>query len=607
MVRRGRTGGVVLTGLALLTGLETGWAQEPARPDTIPADTVPADSPLEAVPDSVREALGLQEPERRRVASFPQRSVYAGAGAYALYECDEDCLRSSTAISLIDLLRDHVPGITPLRSGYFGGTHHVVDGPFSAASIRLYVDGRELPRLESGQADLRRLSLTYLESVRVYRRADGLLIDVSTRRHADPVAYARISGGSGNPNLRLLNAIFTNGLGGDFTVSGAFDLFDSATGGIENNLFDFWAQLSWMPGTDRLGFQADYRSQSVTRTGADSVDFNRRDLVVRGRADLPLDLQAELFAGTSEWSVEGETVTEVSQYGLDLRTRTERLSAALGLVVMDGPSHPSVDGTVQAGYEVGDRLSLAAGFRLSSWDAFTLSELNAAASYALDLGVPILLRADAATGTRGIPHPLQETADSVSFDAFGGSAQVSLGPYDLSGRLARQSVARLVRFGAAFDSLLTDGPETDLTTWEVGLSGPILPLGEIIPGLNPLRVNGWWRGNQLPTAESPLYVPENVLRGELLFQDDFFDGSLELQLAGTVEHRAATVSAQSGATEPVALPAYTWFGGRLVIKIADLRIFLRLANPNGITAAELGEVPFPTQVTVFGVRWTFFN
>lgn len=71
MVRRGRTGGVVLTGLALLTGLETGWAQEPARPDTIPADTVPADSPLEAVPDSVREALGLQEPERRRVASFP--------------------------------------------------------------------------------------------------------------------------------------------------------------------------------------------------------------------------------------------------------------------------------------------------------------------------------------------------------------------------------------------------------------------------------------------------------------------------------------------------------------------------------------------------------
>lgn len=98
-----------------------------------------------------------------------------------------------------------------------------------------------------------------------------------------------------------------------------------------------------------------------------------------------------------------------------------------------------------------------------------------------------------------------------------------------------------------------------------------------------------------------------MLRGELLFQDDFFDGSLELQLAGTVEHRAATVSAQSGATEPVALPAYTWFGGRLVIKIADLRIFLRLANPNGITAAELGEVPFPTQVTVFGVRWTFFN
>jgi hypothetical protein len=603
---------LALTVLALLTPAATVRAQEPARPDTVPTDTVPADavsadSLIQVVPDSVREALGLQEPERRRVAAFPARSVDVGAGAYALYECDEDCIRSSTAVSLIDLLKEHVPGITPLRSSYFGGTHHVVDGPLAAASVRLYVDGRELPSLESGQSDLRRISLTYVERVRVYRRADGLLIDVSTRRHADPVAYARISGGSGNPNVQLLNAIFTNGLGGNFTVSGAFDLFDSSTGGLENNLFDFWGQLSWMPGTNRLGFQADYRSQSVTRTGADTVDFNRRDFVVRGRADLPLGLQAELFAGTSEWSVEGETATDVSHYGLDLRAQAERVNGALGLRLMDGPSHPSVEGTAQAGYELGDRLSLAAGFRLSSWDEFTLSELNAAASYSLELGVPILLRADAATGTRGIPRPWQGTADSVSFDALAGSARVSLGPYDLSGRLARQSAARVVRFGAAFDSLLTDGPETDLTTWEIGLSGPILPLGEMISGLNPLLVNGWWRRNQLPTDGSPLYVPENVIRGELLFQDDFFGGSLQLQLAGTVEHRAATLSAQSGATEPVALPAYTWFGGHLMIKIAEFRLFLQLANPNGIEAAELGEVPFPIQVTVFGVRWTFFN
>jgi hypothetical protein len=594
--------------LAVLTPLHIAKAQEPVRPDTVAADTVPADSLVQAVPDSVREAFGLQEPERRRVAAFPARSMDVGAGAYPMYECDEPCIRSSTALSLMDLLSEHVPGLTPLRSGYFGGTHHVVEGPFSAASVRLYVDGRELPSLESGQADLRRLSLTYLERVRVYRRADGLLIDVSTRRHADPVAYARISGGSGSPNVQLLNAIFTNGFGGNFTVSGAFDLFDSSVGGIENNLFDFWGQLSWMPGTNRLGFQADYRSQSVDRTGADTVsNANRRDFVVRGRADLPLGLQAELFAGTSEWSIEGETVSDVSQYGLELRAQAEPLTAALALRLLDGPSHPSFEGTAQAGYDLGERLSLAAGLRLSSWDEFTLSELNAAASYSLELGVPIELRADAATGTRGIPRPWQGTADSVSFDALAGSATVTLGPYGLSGRFARQSAARVVRFGAAFDSLLADGPEIDMTTWEVGLSGPILPLGEIISGLNPLSVNGWWRRNQLPTDGSPLYVPESVLRGELLFENDFFGGSLTLQLGGTVEHRAATLSAQSRATEPVALPAYTWFGGHLMITVADFRLFLRLANPNGIEAAELGEVPFPTQVIVFGVRWTFFN
>ena len=576
-------------------------AQEPVRPDSARADTT-----LQALPDSVREVFGQQAAAEGRIPAFPERLLGAGGPSVPLYDCDRACLNASTAFTLVELLVEKVPGITPLRAGFFGGPHHALDGPYGPGFVRLYLDGRELSSLESGQVDLLRLSLVYIDRIVVYRRADGFLVDVSSLRQADPRAYSRISGGTGNPGLQTLNLVFTNGLGSGFTLGGAFELLDTSIGGVENDRFDFWGRLSWMPGSNRLGFQLDYRNESVDRSAADTTDFSRREILLRARAELPLGIQGEAYGATARFRVDSVTLRSVDQVGVGLAASPGNAFVAIDARFASGSAYPSLTARLRGGYRIGQRLLLDAAARVSSWEDFGTNELRAGASFALRLGVPISLRADVATGRRGIPRPTMERADSVSFDAASASALVKLGPFALQGRYSIQKLERQIPFEAAFDSLLADGPAVDLAAWEVGVDGPVIPLGWLASGLSPIRLSATWRRHRIG-GPAPRYVPQDLIQGELAFHDAFFDGKLEVWLVGRLSRRSNTISARSGETEPVLLPSYSWGGGHLMIRIADFRLFYRLTNPAGITATEIGGVQFPKLISVFGVRWEFFN
>ena len=139
------------------------------------------------------------------------------------------------------------------------------------------------------------------------------------------------------------------------------------------------------------------------------------------------------------------------------------------------------------------------------------------------------------------------------------------------------------------------------------LAGPIIPLTWISGGLRPIEVAGTWRRHLLTPGEPVLYVPQDLMRGELRFHNEFFQGNLEIWVTGKVERRSATLSAQSGSDEALILPEYTWFGGHLMIKIGDFCLYYKLENPTGIQAAEVGGALFPASVSAFGVRWEFFN
>lgn len=504
-----------------------------------------------------------------------------------------------------------------MRTGYFGGPHRLLNGPAGPGFVRVLVDGRELSALEGGQVDLARFSLVQLDRLRVVRRADEIVVELTSRRHDRPQAYSRITGATGSPSLQLLSGIFTNGLGRSFVVDGWFDLIDVTEVGRANDRFEFQARLGWVPVNRRFGVELEYSNQDVVRTGADTLDFDRRQLLLRVRGNLSDRVQAELRLGTSRWreeeQAEGPLVEPespasvvVEEAALAVRASTERAAGAVELRLLDGPGHPSLTGRLEAGYRPLEALSLDAGAHFGAWPDFSTSEFRAGAALLARPGFPLRLRADAATGTRGASYPAEERADSVSFDAVGVTAEVEPGPFRLFGRYTFHRLERQLPFGDAFDRVLPPGPETEVRGLEAGLSGPVLPVGALIPGLDPIRFEGWWR-HQDPAGEGARHLPRRLLNGRLLFQDDFFDGNLEVWLAAEVSHRTQVLSARAGSGEPAVLPSYTWGGGHFAFRIGTFRFFWKLLNPAGLTAGDVADLRFPSRVHIVGIKWEFFN
>jgi hypothetical protein len=592
--------------LAFALGISTAFtsalaAQDPVPPDTIP--TEPVDTLLQALPDSVREVFA--EPDSARVPAFPQRLLPLRGDAYLVYDCDDTCIQNSTALSLLELLRETVPGITSIRPGYFAGPHFALQGPYGPGFVRMFVDGREIASLAARQTDLRRVSLVYLERVRVTRDAAGLLVDVITKRHDDGAAYSRISGGTGEPSLQFLNGIFTNGIGGNLTMEGAFNLLDVGRFGVENDRFDIFTRLNWMPGSNRFGLQLEYRNESVDRTAADTADVSHRQLTLRGRLNLTSDIQAEAYAARTSLRADSVTLQEANTIGFELSTSPGDGRLALGVSSTGGSAYPSFDVRLNGGYPIGNALQVEVGGALQSWDEFSTSQLRAALAFDPP-GFPIVLRADGSTGSRGVPYPVADRADSVSFHALGASAHLTLGPYELNGRYAIQNLSRQLPFGASFDSLLAASETLDVTSWEIGARGPLIPIGALIPGLAPIQLNGWWRHQDSGEVDA-FFLPADLIRAELLLHDDFFDGNLEIWLSAFVENRSAVGSVRAGELEPVMLSGYSWTGGHFMFKIGSFRFFWRLTNPTGVSVNDIAGAPFPIQVNVFGIRWEFFN
>lgn len=499
-----------------------------------------------------------------------------------------------------------------------------MNGAFGPGFLRVRLDARELAPLESGQVDLTRIAPVQLDRIRVVRRADEVVVDLSTHRQRDPEAYSRITAGTGEPGLQVLRGIFSNGLGRDLTLGGWVDLLDVREAGRSNDRLEFRGRASWMPGTNRVGVELEYGNQDVNRAAADSAEFDRREVLLRARADLSGALQAEVRLGSSRWredappgagagaggengeEEEEEIVRTVGEAALVLRGGAAAVEGAAELRLLDADWQPSVTARAEVTWRPVPYLAVDAGAALGSWEGFGTSEVRGGIVLAPGLPFPLRLRADAATGTRGIPRPLEAGADSVSFDAAGAGLEAELGPYRAFGRVTVQRLSRQLPFGDPFDRLLAPGPELEATGLEAGLAGPVLPVGVLVPGLEPIRFRGWWRREE-PEEGQPLYLPENALYGELAFRDSFFDGALEIWLVGHVTRRERTLSARLGEAEPVLLPAHTWGGGHFSFRIGDFRFWYKLLNPAGLSALEVADVPFPNRVNAVGVHWEFFN
>ncbi len=629
----GRSPATLCVALALAGGLAAPAAgQDPPPPDTT---EVVADS-VAALPDSLGEVFSdtLPPPPPPRTQQFPARLTELRGASNEVFECDRECVHASPAFSLLELLIDKVPGLTPVRGDFFAGPHYALDGVLGPGFVDLYVDGRLVSSLEGPTADLRRLSLNYIDRVRVYRGAGGMAIDVELIRHDASSAYSRIGGSTGYPRVEILDGVFANGLGRSFNVEGSFELHDINDRQVNDNRFAARGRLSWIPGSKDFGVQFGYRTENIRRDGVDTLDANRRELILRSRAKIGEQAQLEAYGYMTNFRRNIENLPDsvprpehgANGLGVRFSGRPGRGAVSLDILLSGGAAYPSRRAEATAWQPVGP-VAVEAGAELAGWKDFNTASYRGGLAY-LDtlLFFPIAVRTFGAKGMRGIGFPsmaaaadmsdggddgemapVPAAADSIGFHGLGASATLGAGPFTLSGRYSKQWLSRTSGFGAGFDRLVAASTdEVDFKSWEARLDGPLLPFGLLLKGVAPLRLNAYWREFE-SVGPLPLFIPERQLRAEVYFHDTAFNGNLELWLSVRLQRREARMAPAPGSRDLVTLETDSWLGGHFMFKIGDFRFFWRLDN---LKQADIGDFPealFPIQINVFGLRWEFFN
>lgn len=607
--------------------------QETPPPDTAaaPADTVPADT---AAADT---ATGPPP-------SFPDR-LEAGPGRSTarVQRWDREDLLDSSALSLQDFLQDHASGVLPLRAGYFFGPHQLADGPFGPGAVRVVVDGRPLPPLASGQPDLSRVSLAGVQRIELVRRAGETVVEVSTLDHEGEEAYSRISAGTGQPGAEAIRGLFTNGAGDDFAVQAAVDHLNIGAGEMPGNRLDAWARVGWMPLGGETGVELVWRADGVERTmGERSEDFDRGHLLIHARSRLAEGFQAEVWAGgtsreprpdyfpgseppagdgqdgdgTDGDGTDGGTddttpdegpppAYEAEQILGSLTYRGERAFLRVSGGSWSGDGLPDATGEVRGSLRLGPVVA-EGGAELASWPS--VSTIGWSAGLALRPGwwEGTLLRLEAAAGSRAAPRPGRSVGDSLvqDYDAVSVGTGLELGPYRLSGHVARRTVSRQLPFGGFFDRALPVAGEVEVTDVEARLAGPPIPVGFL---RDHATVRAFWRRSRTGEETTTYYLPETLARGEGMLRHSFFDENLEIRLVGRVVHRGEMTTARPGEAEPVTLAPETTFGSEVVIRIDTFRIWWRTDNLTGVEQRDFEGLVFPASRNVFGIRWEFFN
>ena len=317
----------------------------------------------------------------------------------------------------------------------------------------------------------------------------------------------------------------------------------------------------------------------------------------------------EAFAGTTGLSEDGESVRKVANGGFRLSGDLENGWFRTGFRLWDDSSYPIADLDIDAGYAILPWLSLNAGTRLGSWNDFGTSEFRGGLAASIR-PVRLTLTVDGATGVRGVSYPTLGRADSVSFDVAAGGLGLDLGPFALSGRGEYQKLSRQLPFGAVFDREQAPGSAVELGLAEVGLVGPLIPLGLVLNNVEPIRLRGFYRYSNVLDGSDPLYVPESVARAEVFWHDSFFEEELEVSASFGLNYRDAMLTAPppaSGSQNPVLVPSYAFIDWNLMIRILGVRVYWRFENLTAAEGQDLPGLPFPVRRSVFGVKWEFLN
>ena len=570
----------------------------------------PLEQPLEGtLQDSVAELPPTRLPQLYDLPAVGGSSVVADLAL-------EDLLQSN-ALTLLELLEEH-PGLTPLRAAWFGGPQQAMSGAIGPGFLTVLLDGREVPTMDGGQPDLTRFPLAALQRVRVVRTPVGWRIELSSLSRSQRSAYSRIEGGTGDPGLSRLRLVFDNGFGRTVRVAASADLVD-ATSDFPSTDFDFFGLVEWVPGDARSGLAFTYESETMERDVYAPVNLRRSETFLRGRFPFGTALQLQLFGGWTGWKAEEEGVStdpdlldrSVLSGGATLRGDWEWLRGGVSLAAWDSEYHPGIQVDGDVGGRVIGPLSAEVGGRFAVWEEFDAAEFRG--GLAVDLPLNLKLGAGASSGTRGISYPTAQQVDSLGFTLFHGRLDFATSALSLYGLFERQELDRQLPFRSSFDRFQApiENPGA-LNAFEVGGSLPVFPLAWLIKDSDPIRLGGFWRYQDFASSDGMFYVPQNLVRGSLSFDDEFFDGNLGVRLGLGLKYRGNMIVPTADAvTDPssalASVPAYTYLDWNMAIRVLTVVIYYRYDNITGTVGNDFIGVPFPNTRSVFGIKWTFLN
>ncbi|HWK89415.1 MAG TPA: TonB-dependent receptor plug domain-containing protein, partial [Longimicrobium sp.] len=384
---------------------------EAVRADTLPdrpgQDTVPADSTIPA------PVFPL----------FPEpRLADAAANTWVW---DRDALLRFHGLSLLELM-DRVPGLVITREGGIGRPAGVAAFGAGGGRLRIFVDGWELPALESASPDVQRIPLLDVQEVRVTRGLAETRVDVQTLRMRDIRPLAQIEGADGDFDTRILRALFARTVARRIMFHVGLDLVQSdGFRRVEPFAINTaMVRASYAFSADRA-IQVDYRTSAVEterRASSGGIVFpavpaessDRSELVIRARGRFLGRLWLDGAIGRSRLENAGDTITRpanvlqaMARAALDVR-----LGTLSGGIRTRMPRVDAVDeeGFAQDGTEVFARADLAPSPRLGAWGearavsfgGVGLSGVELEGGARLALAGPLSLFGSLASGTRGV-------------------------------------------------------------------------------------------------------------------------------------------------------------------------------------------------------------
>lgn len=628
-------------------------------PDTIPDVLAPEDSlglqeaPSDTVPppDTV-PAVRLPALARPVPASFET----------GVWEWDRDGILGSRAITLADLLAE-IPGIVLVRGGDYGSPVAVSAFGAGGDRVRVYRDGVEILPMEGSVADLGRVGMGGLASVRVVRAAGEIRIELSSILADDGRPYSLVEAGTGDLNTNLFRGTFAHprAFGGVLALS--MDRVDTQgpqgrEPGSSTAGWIRYARPLWGGGVAVV----DYSSRSSDRgDNYDPGKVSRSDWSIRTRWSLLPGLVGDAYyASSSLKAEEPDTFT----FGLEKRTQLgaslgydSELVRALGTVrKLSGEGLPSTAARLEAAGHVGRFGGLSGEMEWEKWEDRNVSRNRLRAWTAPLLGFSLF--AEAGRGEWGLPYlaplvpdtpdpgdegggegedpPLADTATYVvpgpRFAEHRGSRyglRFQWRGLDLAGARLQMESDSLFLMGLPLDRSGETAPGGTRDGFELSGRIPIF----LLPGLALVGSYQWWDQAEVMAApgadpstpeEQPLegkvpwrYLPRQSYQASLSFHDTFFPTeNLEVWFDLGAQGRDPMAMpfyqegspGQDAGAVPVMVPFYqSWFV-RLQVRVVTVRAFVMWEN---FTVRQRNQdIPgriLPPTRSLYGVRWTMWN